>query len=152
MKRLFIFAFVLCLAGCGKKMQTENLAMKCQKANDYEFYSSTYVVGVFNTEDGNVTKIEIVENFTPKWEDVNVESLQNDLDTKKANLNKKYEKVTFKVDTYKQDITSDYSIPLTEKNLNQMKKEDSYKNAIKGDLFSIVDYWQYLEDNGYVCE
>ena len=67
-------------------------------------------------------------------------------------LNKKYEKLQFTVDKRKTDVTLDYTIFLTEKNLKQMKKDDSYKSAIKGDLFYIVDYWQYLEDNGYVCQ
>lgn len=153
MKKLFVFFFfLLLLTGCGKSNTKEEVAMKCQKAKDYEFYNSTHIIGVYNTEEGEVTKVGVVEAFIPKWEDVNPTSLYKQLDDRKAELNKKYEKLQFTVDKRKTDVTLDYTIFLTEKNLKQMKKDDSYKSAIKGDLFSIVDYWQYLEDNGYVCQ
>lgn len=151
-KVCMMLALLLLFAGCGKEDSTENLAIRCQKANNYEFYSSTNIIGVYNTEEGKVTKIEFVENFTPKWEDVRVEDLQKQLAAKKANLEKKYEQVEFIVDTYKKDVTSDYIIPLTEKNLLQLKKEEAYQNIIQGDLFSTADYLVYLQSLGYVCE
>lgn len=154
MKKVLLLFGILSffLTGCGRKSYTEDLTMKCQKAKDYEFYNSMHVIGVYSTEEGETTKIEVVENFTPKWEDVNTDTLRTDLEMQKTTFQKKYEKLEFLIDSYKNNITSSYVIPITEKNIKQMKKEDDYKSAIKGDLFSVADYWSYLEQNGYVCE
>lgn len=151
-KILFVIGFFMIIAGCGHKQDNESLAMKCQKAKDYEFYNSMHIVGVYNTTEGEVTKIEVAETFIPKWDDVKMETIQKELETRKKDLNKQYEKMVFEIDPYKRNVTFRYEIPFTKKNLNKMKQDSFYKEGIQDNLFSIVKYWSYLESIGYVCE
>lgn len=153
MKKLVpMIAFLLIIVGCSHKQNSEVLAMKCQKAKDYEFYNSMYIVGVYNTSEGEVTKIEVAETFIPKWDDVKIETLNQELETKKKDLKKQYEKMEFTIDPYKRNVTFRYEIPVTKKNLQKMKQDALYKEGIQDNLFSVVNYWSYLESNGYVCE
>lgn len=148
-KFVWIFAIIL-LAGCGNQKE-EKILLKCQKLRNYEFYNGANVIGIHGY-DSTATKIEMVENYTPKWDDVDNEALKKQLETHKSELAKTYKNMEYKIEEYRRDITSDILIPIDKENMTNLKEDDNYKEAIKKDIFQISLYRSLLENNGYTCQ
>lgn len=150
MKKMFLLFFLLLTACTQSKIEEEQILLKCQKVRSYEFYDGMNIIGVYGSDE--VKRIEMVEVYTPKWDDVNVESLKNILEEQKREILASYENVTYEIDEYRREITSDINISITNKNIQKMKTDDNYKDAIIEDGFSLSTYQTVLENNQYICE
>lgn len=149
MKKVFLI-FLILLTACTSK-PSETLLLKCQKLRSYEFYDGTNIIGVYGNTN-QVSKVEVVENYTPKWEDVEIEKLREQLEVHKRELQKQYSNLIYKIDVYRRDLTTDISIPLSSENITKMKEDPNYQDSIVEDKFSLETYRSLLENNGYICE
>lgn len=148
----YILLLLLFLTGCFSSKPTETLLLKCQKLRNYEYYNGTNIVGLYGTDEKHITMAEMVESYTPKWDDVDMDILKENLEKQKEEYEKKYENITFVIDEIKRNITIDIKIPLTKQNLVQMKNDDNYQSAIENETFMLSLYKQTLEENAYICQ
>lgn len=138
------------VSGCQQKKEV--MTEECTLWTSLEFYDTTYVTDIYTDDNTSISKLHMTTSYSAKWEDVDVNQLLNTLNEEKEAITTQYENTTYEIHRMGSNVTTEQVVPLTKKNLDILKSDKEYLDAMEDSALSINLYRELLVSKGYQCQ